>query len=216
MSAALASIELIESILGQLGVYQHAVAKRTELAEKLVEQRFNTEHVRAILGKFGGKQGQGGIVMACLQGDWRVELDTWAFREVAKASRPGKGEKESPEARAAREEREGLANRARWNGRSPDEQRAHDIRGALWERINYGRRLPTELQSEFGMDALRIVDELRLLQAEEPHRDFDALLAEVAEFRERKGWPGSKQATKTVLRLVGAATPTTQSQEVIP
>lgn len=215
MSASVVSIDVVESILAQLGVYSHATTKRTELAESLVEQRMNTEHVRALLGKFGSQVSPGGIALRCLQNDWRTELDSWAFREVAKASRPGKGEKESPEARAAREEREGLANRARSNGRSTDEQRARDIRGAIWERINYGRRLPNELEAEFGMDAARIVDELRLLQAEEPHRDVDALLADVAEFRDRKGWPSSPKAAKTVRALVGAAQ-TTQSPEVNP
>lgn len=206
MSATLARIETLEAMLGQLGVYLHAADKRMALAEQLVEQRMNTEHLRALLGKFGGDAEAGGKALRCLQGDWRSELDTWAVRELARATRATRAAgKETPEARMDREEAEGVAARARSNGRSVDTQRRRDLRGAIWERIAYGRRLPTELQSEFRMDATRIVEELRALQAEETHRDVDALLASVAEARERKNWPGSSTGRRNLTVLRGDA-----------
>lgn len=202
MSATVVGIEMVEAMLGQLGVYQHAAAKRTELAESLVEQRFNTEHLRALLGKFSGRPDSGGIVLKCLTGPWRTELDGWAASERAKSAKAKKA-KQTPEERA-QGEREAFEAKAKANGREPEQQRRHELRGAMWERINYGRRLPNELAAEFGLTEHQVIDELRALQAEEPLRDLDALLASVCAFRELKGWPG-KKAAETVRALVGAA-----------
>lgn len=213
MSSTAATIELVESILGQLGVYAHAVIKRTELAEQLVEQRMSTSHVATLLSKFGGRTGQGGIVLTCLQGDWRTELDSWAFREVAQRSGgSGKQPKESWSERSNREEQEALQARARSNGLSCDEQRRRDRQGAIWARIAYARRLPHELEAEFGLPAYRIVDELRELAKAEPHRNVDGLLADACEIRERKGWPkGLSAGAKRFAQGIGKALTATQN-----